>query len=84
MGWELKAGDMWALGVIAYVLVTGQAPFRGNSGRTHKEILKKIVNSSYKWPVGSKVSEKCRSFVDGLLLKQPTARNSRAPLQPAK
>eukprot|EP00494_Astrolonche_serrata_P024941 UN25201 len=46
-GWELKRSDMWSIGVIAYVLMTGRPPFYAGN---HKEILRKILNSSLKFP----------------------------------
>ena len=32
-GWELKKSDMWTIGVIAYVLVTGRPPFWGRENK---------------------------------------------------
>ena len=30
-GWEVKMSDMWSIGVIAFILLTGKAPFMGNN-----------------------------------------------------
>jgi len=46
-GWELKASDMWTLGVICYVLVTGRPPFWG---RDNREILTKILKGKLAFP----------------------------------
>ena len=45
-GWQLKMGDIWAVGVIAYILMVGCAPF---AGRSTKETMKKIECDQLKW-----------------------------------
>eukprot|EP01084_Bolivina_argentea_P023963 44750_1 len=63
-GWELKKSDMWTIGVIAYVLVTGKPPF---FGRDNKGILKKIMTGKYPWPRDVKLSRPCKNFIRCLL-----------------
>mmetsp|Transcript_55935 Transcript_55935/g.89020 ORF Transcript_55935/g.89020 Transcript_55935/m.89020 type:complete len:294 (-) Transcript_55935:553-1434(-) len=63
-GWELKKSDMWTIGVIAYVLVTGKPPF---FGRDNKAILTKIMRGKFPWPADIKLSSPCRSFIRSLL-----------------
>jgi len=74
-GEELKKSDMWTIGVIAYVLLTGRPPFYG---KTNKEILRKIIRAKYYWPKNSKVSSSGRDFVGKLLQKEPANRYSAA------
>merc|ERR1712003_396554 len=63
-GWELKKSDMWTIGVIAYVLVTGKPPF---FGKDNKQILTRIMTGKYSWPSEVKVSRVCKHFVRSLL-----------------
>lgn len=70
-GWELKASDMWTIGVIAYVLLTGRPPFYG---RGNKEILKKIVKCKLTFPQNVKLSGEALSFITSLIKKDTEAR----------
>eukprot|EP01083_Nonionella_stella_P217174 779860_1 len=66
-GWELKKSDMWTIGVIAYVLVTGRPPFWG---RENKEIIRKIVRGNVRFPSTIQLSDECQDFILGLLQKE--------------
>jgi len=70
-GWELKASDMWSIGIIAYVLMTGRPPFHGKS---HKDILKNIIKQDLKFPKNQKLSDNAKSFVRKLCNKQTRRR----------
>merc|ERR1712176_390636 len=74
-GWELKKSDMWTIGVIAYVLVTGRPPFWG---RENKEIIRKIVRGNVRFPSTIKLSDSCKEFILALLKKDPSQRMSAA------
>merc|ERR1712176_606663 len=74
-GWELKKSDMWTIGVIAYVLVTGRPPFWG---RENKEIIRKIVRGNVRFPSTIKLSDQCKDFILCLLQKPPDKRLSAA------
>jgi len=74
-GWELKKSDMWTIGVIAYVLLTGRPPF---FGKNNKEILRKIIRAKVAWPKNSRLSKSARSFVQKLICKEPKDRLSAA------
>jgi len=72
-GWELYKSDMWAIGVITYVLLTGRPPFWGNNNR---EILNRIIKSDVRWPSSITLSTSCRQFVKQLLQKDGRRRLS--------
>ena len=72
-GWELYKSDIWAIGVIAYVLLTGRPPFWG---RNNREILLKITTKGVMWPKNTKLSRGCKHFILCLLQKDPRKRLS--------
>jgi len=72
-GAELKKSDMWTIGVITYVLLTGRPPFYG---RDNKEILKKILRGKVNFPKSTKLSSSARDFIKRLIRKSPEARMS--------
>jgi len=72
-GWELKKSDMWTIGVITYVLLTGRPPFHG---RDNKEILRKIIRAKVLWPKKNRLSRNAKDFVHRLILKEPKDRYS--------
>jgi calcium-dependent protein kinase len=67
--------DVWAIGVLTYMLLSSQMPFYG---RRRKEILDKIARCNYdfkgrRW---NTISRPAKSFVENLLLHDPEARPS--------
>lgn len=67
--------DWWALGVLAYVLLTGHPPFPNNGSR--EELHSKITNDHLdldKDPRLQHVSPQCRDFISQLLQKNPALR----------
>jgi len=72
-GAELKKSDMWTIGVITYVLLTGRPPFYG---RDNKEILKKIIRGKVSFPQSTRLSRSARDFIKKLIKKSPEARLS--------
>uniref|UniRef100_G3VX65 calcium/calmodulin-dependent protein kinase n=1 Tax=Sarcophilus harrisii TaxID=9305 RepID=G3VX65_SARHA len=65
--------DMWALGVISYILLSGTMPFEDdNRSRLYRQILKgKYSYSGEPWP---SVSNLAKDFIDRLLTVDPGAR----------
>lgn len=76
-GSDLKKGDMWAMGIMTYLLMCGKMLF---SGPTAQDIWRKI----YKYQDGSinfkrmnvKLSEPCKDFIQKLLRRDPRFRMS--------
>ncbi|KAM9510302.1 serine/threonine-protein kinase H1-like [Guaruba guarouba] len=65
--------DMWALGVISYVLLSGTMPFEDdNRTRLYRQILKgKYSYSGEPWP---SISNLAKDFIDRLLAVDPSNR----------
>ncbi|XP_077566950.1 serine/threonine-protein kinase H1 homolog [Stigmatopora nigra] len=68
-----NAVDMWALGVISYILLSGTMPFEhDNRMKLYRQILKgKYSFSGEPWP---SVSNLAKDFVDRILTVDPSAR----------
>jgi len=67
----LKSADVWSVGVISYVMLTGRPPFGGKSNR---EIFQRIVNDSLVFPDDIKLSDSFKDFVKLSLVKDPSKR----------
>ena len=65
--------DIWSLGVITFILLSGMAPFYG---KTNEDIIKMIKKGQFKFEgwVWLTVSEHCKHFIKALLTVDPDLR----------
>ncbi|XP_059726879.1 death-associated protein kinase 2-like isoform X2 [Haemorhous mexicanus] len=71
------ATDMWSIGVITYILLSGLSPFQGE---TDAETLSNVVAGAYEFEERcfSQTSELAKDFIRQLLLKEPERRMTAA------
>ncbi|XP_060760889.1 death-associated protein kinase 2 isoform X2 [Neoarius graeffei] len=67
------AADMWSIGVITYILLSGLSPFQGE---TNEETLENIVALTYKFDAQyfSQTSSMAKDFIQKLLVKEQSER----------
>lgn len=66
-----SAVDIWGVGVIVFLMLTGQRPFKSSN---NKKTFERIRQVHYDWPRWPAVSEQAKSFVDSILKKNPLER----------
>ncbi|MBN3310049.1 DAPK2 kinase, partial [Amia calva] len=67
------AADMWSIGVITYILLSGLSPFQGD---TDEETLTNIVEGNYEFDEQHfrQTSDLAKGFIQTLLVKDPRER----------
>ena len=70
-----KSVDMWSLGAVTYVILSGSMPFRG---QTDKEVASAVLKAkfSFSGKAWETVSDSAKKFIENLLVKDPTKRLS--------
>ena len=63
--------DIWAIGIIIYLLIVGKAPFETNDIKTTYKCIKSI---NYKFPENAKISYPAVKLIRRLLVKDPKDR----------
>jgi len=76
--------DLWAIGVITYLLLSGETPFGGAGGEEPLiEVRDKILGGEYKFEpeyIWENVSDSAKNFIRGLLALNPNDRIASAEL----
>ncbi|KAF6736288.1 Myosin light chain kinase, smooth muscle [Oryzias melastigma] len=69
------ATDMWSVGVICYILLSGESPFQGDSDA---ETLALVTSAQWEFDEESfsDITEEAKSFISSLLVKVPRRRMS--------
>jgi len=70
-GLVLKSSDVWSIGIIAYVMLTGRPPFNGQS---NTEIFQNIIKKQLKFPAKVKLSKPFIDLCQKMLKKSPKRR----------
>ena len=65
--------DVWSLGVIMFILLTGNPPFMA---KNIKETYKKIRQGDFKFPRSANLSDECKSLINVMLEKDSSKRAS--------
>jgi MAP/microtubule affinity-regulating kinase len=70
-GYSGFSADVWSLGVMTFMAVTGKVPFKGNN---IKELQHSILNSKIVFPSSVSLSSELKKVIRGMLKKDPKTR----------
>lgn len=70
-GYSGFAADVWSLGVMSYMALTGKVPFKGNN---IKELQQSILHSKVVFPSKPALSSEMKRAIRGMLEKDPQRR----------
>lgn len=66
--------DMWAVGVLAYILLSGESPFLGDTNQETYENICQVQYDIEEDEYFDEISDDAKNFVRELLVKQPSKR----------
>eukprot|EP01083_Nonionella_stella_P052899 140191_1 len=68
---DLFPGDVWAVGVVAYVMIAGVFPFIADDVRSMMRCIRK---SQLKWHNATQITDNCKDFITSMLNKDMNLR----------
>lgn len=74
LGYSLQV-DLWAVGVISYILLVGMPPFQSNDG-SQEALFDAILNGSYEIPIDVSISKTAAHFMSQLIKLEDVLRLS--------
>lgn len=72
-GYSGFKADIWSLGILCYICLTGSVPFRGEK---IEELQQSILKDQVSWKNQAYVSAQMKELVEGMLVKDPSKRLS--------
>jgi len=66
-----KECDIWSLGVLLFVILSGNFPFKG---KTHEEVFRKIIRGNYSFnsKYWNNVSREAKNLISNILIVDPS------------
>jgi calcium-dependent protein kinase len=77
LGAYSEACDLWAIGVLTYLLLSGETPFGGCGGESLATVRNKILRSKVSFEpeeIWGVISDRAKCFINDLLVKDPNCR----------